>query len=313
MPAPSVLRCYGDGHLALVGEGRPRIDLDPRLPSGADDRDPAVAALPVDFVVLTQGRQAALDDALDLLDARPEAVLVAAPALCDRADRLLDLDGRLVDLGDWDRVSFGGVTVTGLPPSRPGLPGADLLPGMDRLPGVDRLPGMDRLPDPTSLLSEATGTLGRALGGLPLLGGLPGVEGLAAGAWGGAGRAGGERRALHLAVEGGPRVLLAADNLCGASPDRWLDDVAEVLEVDVLVASVAGDRVDGLVHAVRTLKPRRVVLYRDHDPYERAGRSQPMARFVEALEEDAPEVDVVHLRAGEELALLAPAGAELPA
>jgi L-ascorbate metabolism protein UlaG (beta-lactamase superfamily) len=307
MPAPSVLRCYGEGHLALVGEGRPRIDLDPHLPAGLDDRDDALAALRTDFVLLSSGRQRALDDALDLLDASAQAVLVATPALCDRADRLLDLEDRLVDLADWDRVSLGGLTITGLPASRPGLPGADLLPGFDRLPGVDRLPGMDRLPDPTSLLSEATGTLGRALGGLPMLGGLPGAGLL------GADRSGGTRRAVHVEIEGGPRVLLAADNLCGGSPDRWLDEVADALSVDVLVASVAGERLDGLVHAVRTLKPRRVVLYRDHDPYEWAGRSQPMARFVEALEEDAPEVDVVHLRVGEELALLAPAGAELPA
>lgn len=299
MPAPRVLRCYGDGHLALVGEGWPRVDIDPHLPRDGEERDQAVAALPASFVLLTHDGRPAMDAVLDLLEAHPDAVLVASAALCDRADRQLDLRDRLVDLGDWERVTFAGITVTGLPAPRGGVP------GMDLLPGVDRLPGGDRLPDPTSLLSEATSSLGRALGGLPLLGSLgaqaAGLQGVMGGVMGG-----GHRRALHLAVEGGPSILLAADSLCGASPDRWLEELAEELQVDVLVASAGGDRVDGFVHAVRTLQPGRVVLYRDHDPYEWAGRSQPMARFLEALEEDAPQVDLVHLRAGEELALRAP-------
>ncbi len=298
MTQPRVLRCYGDGHLAIVSNDQPRIDIDPVLPSKEDARDQAIGALPAAFVLLTHGGTEALDDALDLLEVKPESVLVASAGLCDRASESLDLDDRLVDLADWDRVRFAGARVTGLPPVRGGLP------------GLGSLPGVESLPDPRSMLSSASDALGRALEALPAVGnlarqgeGLLGGGLLGGGLLGGGLLGGGHRRPLHIAFEGGPSVLFAADNLAGGPADSWLDSLADELDVDLLVAAVAGDRVEGLVHAVRTLAPTRVLLYRDHDPYEGKSRSLPIDRFVAALKEDQPELSVATLRAGDEVVL----------
>lgn len=287
MPAPRTLRCYGDGHLALVSGDQPRVDLDPCLPQDDDARQDALGALDTGFLVLSHGGRNGLDDALDVLDAVPGSVLVASAALCDRAGDQLELEDRLVDVADWDRVRFAGLRLTALPPVRAGLPGAEVLPGADLLP------------DPQGILTQATDTLGRAVSGLPL------VSSLAAQATGlGAVLGGGQRRAFALELDDGPTVLFAGDGLVGGgAPRRWLEDVAEAVDVDVLVASAGGDRVDGLVRAVRELEPSVVVLYRDHDPYDGRHSGLPMARYVEALQEDAPDVKVVHLRAGQELPL----------
>lgn len=277
-PSPIVLRNYGHGHLALVGEARPRIDLDPHLPGDPDDRDAALKALRTDFVLRTGlGR---MDDTLDVLE-EGDAVLVSSPDDCRHADRELELEDRLVDVQGWDRVRFGGLTLTCVPAPRGSLPGAELLPDADRV------------------LGTATDTLGRALGAIPVIGELAGRTG----SLGGMGSAHKSRRALALHLDDGPTLLLAGDTLTGAAARSWLEDIAETVDVDVLVAAAGGDRVDGLVWAVRELKPSRVVLFRDHDPYDNGGRSLPIARFVEALAEDAPDLQVQFLREGEELQL----------
>jgi len=312
MPEPRTLRCYGDGHLALVGDGQPRVDLDPHLPDDKKARDAALGALHTDFVVLTGAGR--FPDALDVMQAG-DAVLVASSEQCDRAARRLDLGDRLVDLESGDRVSLAGLGLQCLPAARGTLPGAEILPQADRLLGPAG-----------EVLGQAGDTLGRALESLPLLGGLAGT-GLAAGP------SHRTRRPLALTLPSGRTVLLLGDSLIGRPRTDWLHELAEALpaealpaealpaealpaealpaeeqasdtvQVDVLVASVAGDRLDGLVQAVRELAPRRVVLYRDRDPYAGGSRNLPMASFVQALAEDAPQVAVHLLHAGQELVL----------
>lgn len=275
MPAPRLLRCYGEGHLALVGPDATRLDIDPRLPD--DDREAAVEALPADVIALTQGG-AGLDDALDLLERWPTAILLAAPRLCDQAARELDLADRLVDLEPGDRIKLPGLRLAALGSAGGGLPG---------------LPLLDRLPDPRDLLGGVG--LTRGLEGLPVVGALARpAEGLLGGA---------HRQGLLVELEGGPSLLLAADNLVDGRAERFLDALDEDEEIDVLVAAVRGEDVGALVRAVRRLEPGRVVLYRDQDPYAGRGPVLPIDRFVAALREDQPTLKVVVLRAGEELDL----------
>ena len=271
MSGTRALRHFGEGHLALVSEGQPRVDVDPRLPEGDDDRDAALGALRTDYLLLTRTDRRHLDDALDVLE-RGDATLIGESSTVEQAERALELDDRAVDVEAWEKVRFAGLTLTVLP-----APAGDLLPDPgELLPG-----GLSGAADMASSMIERT------------MSALPGL-GL------------GLRRHHLVGVlqpEGGPAVLLAGDALVGAAPRRWLDDVKEDVHVDVLVAAAAGDRVDGLVWAVRELHPTRVVLYRDRDPWDDGGRALPIQRFVEALAEDAPDVKVVVLRAGEELDL----------
>lgn len=281
MPQPSAfeLRNYGNGHLALVAGDVPRLDVDPYLPRRRRRRDEALEALQTGIVAIT--RSDAREDVTDVVD-ETGATVVGPRSLTDSIGRELDLEDEAVGLDDWEQIKVGPWRVINLP-ANGGSSVSDLVG------------------QPADMMRNNTELLNRTLRNLPLLGEmnlglgtLPGVGDLMGGG-------GHTRSVLAIELEGAPRVTLMGDSLTGAADRDWLEDLADSVRTDVLVAAVGGQRVDGLVWAVRELDPRQVVLYRDHDPYEKSQPGLAMARFIEALEEDAPEVIVQHLRDGETL------------
>lgn len=287
--ATLALRHYGRGHFALLGADE-RIDIDPRLPDGRGRAHAAhtlAQALGGGFVVLTQSDAPLLDDAAQVLDSG-EVDVLSTPAVLDALDTRIDLTDLAEDLELWRTVRFAGVALQALP-----QPATGVLPG---------LPGMGGLPAPTQVLGDAASLLRQTLGAVPLMGdtlrrgpdllqGMPLPTGAGARS----------RLSVHVTLSDGLRVLFVGDALGGPAPRRWLEDLASELDVDVLVAAVHGERVDGVVWAARELDPQQVVLYRDRDPYESGGTALPVRRFVEALQEDTPERSVVVLREGQEL------------
>ncbi len=101
----------------------------------------------------------------------------------------------------------------------------------------------------------------------------------------------------------GTTVFHAGDGFVGAQVDEALDAVMHLPSPDVLVAAADGERVEGVVQAVRELAPKKVVLYRLGDPYAGGAPNAPIRRFIAALEEDSPEVEVVFLRQGTKVGL----------
>ncbi|MEO1273759.1 MAG: hypothetical protein AAFX99_37260, partial [Myxococcota bacterium] len=105
-----------------------------------------------------------------------------------------------------------------------------------------------------------------------------------------------------LDLDHGPTVALFGLGLIGSRPDlEWLDDIAELADIDILLAAAEGERVEALVWGTRLLSPEVTLLYRQSDPYDpdRTRPAVPIQRFMEAIEEDSPEVEVDHLRPGD--------------
>jgi hypothetical protein len=268
---------YGSGHLALVGEGLPRVDFDPALPAKKKKRDDALEALTTDVIVVTRGDSDARQDAIDAVDGT-HALLVGPSALTNPIDKELDLGEGVLDLDDWERGKAGPWRFLHVP-----SPGRGLV--------------NDLIGSPTDIF-QTSEFMGRTLSSLPMLGdlsrGLPSSMGM--------GRSSATRAVVVVDREGAPTVAFLGDALTGAADRDWIEDVAETVKPEIVVAAVHGAKLDALVWAVREWGPKQVVLYRDHDPYEDSD-GLPMARFLDALSEDAPDVAVTHLRTGERLAL----------
>lgn len=235
----------------------------------------------VDYVLQTQSHPDVQDGIEFTLDERPESLLVAPPAACGRVQRALDLpEDRLLDLQAWERARSELVRITALPTPVPTL--GDLGPAFG-----GPLPG-----DPLRLASDL-------LRNLPFAGTLEAAAGLAG---------------LHtnqgfaLELTDGPTIAFLGEALAGRPPRRWLEDIGDVVTPDVLIAAASGPLVEGLVWANRELKPRLVLLYRARDPYGQDALfpALPMNRFIEALQEDAPDVEVLHVRKGDRYVFEAP-------
>lgn len=256
------LKYEGHGAWTLTRGEAVTLALDPARARGRRQQ----AAPEADFVLVSEATPAILEEALDRLE-ETQATLIASPEVCDVAARELELpEARLMDLEGWGRARCAHFRITALPLTAAASAGWTRgLPGLDTLRG---LPG----------LSELGAALGQAVGAssTPVLGFL-------------------------IELEGGPRVLFASAALCGPPDVPLLEAIAELSEVDVLVAGVEGPSVEGLVWAARVLAPETVLLYRRGDPYAlgKASQSLPMRRFIDALEEDDPELGVEHLRDGD--------------
>jgi hypothetical protein len=105
--------------------------------------------------------------------------------------------------------------------------------------------------------------------------------------------------------EGHPSVLHLADGVHGGTPESELKEIASTCKPDVLVIQVDGQDLQPLVRAVRILTPETVLLYRSRDPYAspRRARTLPISSFVAALEEGAPDVEVLVLQPGDAFVL----------
>lgn len=271
--AGPALQHHGNGSFSLT-HGELAIVVDPRA---SRRREPEIPEA-VDYVLQTQHHADVQQGVEITLERRADSVLVGPPSSCGRAQRALDLpEERILDLQAWERAKSELVRITALP--------APVLGDLGGLPGG--LPG-----DPLRMVSEV-------LRNLPFAGTVEaaaGVLGL------------GTVQGYGLELTDGPSIVLLGEMLAGRPPRRWLDDVADVVRTDVLVAAATGPMVEGLVWANRVLQPRLVLLYRARDPYgpDSLVPALPMGRFVEALEEDAPDLEVVHLRDGERYVFEAP-------
>jgi hypothetical protein len=237
-----------------------------------------------DFVLLADPGEGAFDEVLDVLEGS-DAVLIGPPGRCDDASR--ELGGKpesYMDLvpGESARCAVFGVTAVG-------TDGGGALPGFNEVTstvsGVGRTFGLHAEP-PVGLTD--------------MLGKLPFMSALSSFRMGSQAKLG-----YLLSFEGGPNVLVAGEAFVGAPDLAMLDEVSELDEVDVLVAAADGDDVGGLIWGVREMEPKTVVLYRTRDPYGLGSRrpALPIRRFVEALDEDSPDTEVVFLRKGKSHAL----------
>lgn len=252
------------------------------------------------------------DDALDVLD-DCDATMVASPRICRVASRELGLArDRTVDLEEWERATDGGLRITALPMSasigmeRAIDEGTSLLRDMGNVfPGGTR--GIPLLSSGMTLIDDGLRNVTRALDGVAViqqprsLGRVGEMVGVDVGSIGG-GRPG---LAYLFEIDGYPNVLHLADGVHGGMDEEDLEDIADVAAPEVLIAHVGGRDVEPLVRAVRILEPATVLLYRSRDPYAagRRSRTLPMSSFVGALEEDAPDTEVFHLRQGDSYVL----------
>ena len=280
----------------VVDGGSFTVVVDPRAGRKRRFRVPERA----DYVVLTGAGADEVDGAADVLDQHGEALLIGPRSACRAVAHEVELsEESLLDLEPWERVRNDDLRVTALdapgpvPMPRfgtdlPPLPFPQLRGGRDVLdPGrfLDTAGLMGGAPNPFLLV-------GRALRQVPMGGGMDLMDEVVGGA---------TAQPVILELAGGPSVAFLGDSI-GIRPDLgWLEDVAETGSIDVLVVAAGGARVHGVVWAVRKLQPKLVLLYRASDPYavERPMPAVPMARFIEALEEDAPDVEVVALRDGD--------------
>jgi L-ascorbate metabolism protein UlaG (beta-lactamase superfamily) len=257
------------------------------------------------------------EDVLDVLDAC-DATFVGSHRLTRFVSSELGLKkSRLLDLEPWERASEAGLRITALPISASiGMENAieegtsivrdisNIFPrGATRIPLLGAaLPLFDNgMRNATRLLQGVT-SIGqpRAFG---RVGDMLGVD---------VGQITGGRPGLGFLFEldGFPSLMHLADGVHAATSDDDLDDIADVAEPDVLVMHVSGMDVEPVVRAVRTLRPKTVLLYRSRDPYAagRRGQTLPISSFIGAIEEGAPGTEALHMRKGDAyiLAAIAP-------
>ncbi|MEL6341589.1 MAG: hypothetical protein AAFV53_00555 [Myxococcota bacterium] len=275
--AELLIRHHGRGHISLTLADRVRVDVDPGRTRGAD------------YVLLTSDATDRFEDALDVLSSS-SAALIATPALADAAARTLSLGDRAVDLDDFERVRDADVRITALSaPPRPRGP---------RMfsPITDNLP-MD--PMNASVMGVGPRMILDAAMGLPVFGEMVRAGGQMLNTPGGD-----TARGYTLEFfNGGPTVSVMGASLIGCPDRSWLDTLNDAGRPDVMLATIGGDAVEGVVWAVRAMAPAAVVLFRDHDPYDGQGDNLPAQRFIDALREDAPNVEVSFLRRGDGYAI----------
>lgn len=250
----------GQGWWTLAYGEEVVLQLDPALPRKGRHEAP-----PADFVLLTEGDDATLEDALDLLEAHPDAMLVASPEVCAEAARLQELPPeRFMDLKPWGRARGAHLRITAVPlriPQRTGLP----VPGIE---AVQRL--MPRLGGLEAALRPPFASARDILGYL-------------------------------LTFQEELRVLFVSAAFAGRAEVELLKEIATRSQVDLLIAAVEGSSVEGLIWATRILEPRAVLLYRRDDPYALGAADQnlPIRYFIDALAEDDPELEVEVLGEGD--------------
>lgn len=275
--AELLIRHHSGGHLSFSLDAQTRLDVDPRKRRRR--------RLNTDYVLLTTDNADVYEDALDVLETN-DATLVCAPALAQAADRELKLGERAVDLGAFERVRSAHVRVTALP-APPAARASMFSPIGDNLP-VNPMEMQFMGVGPRALLQMAMG--------LPVIGGAVRAGGDMIGA--ATPPAALQGYTLNF-LNGGPTVSILGETLAGRPDRRWLDSLNDAGSPDILMAAAAGSNVEGVVWAVRELKPDAVLLYRVHDPYDGHTDNLPIGRFVDALQEDAPTVEVTHLRSGD--------------
>ncbi len=263
-------------------------------------------------IVLATSMTPWFEDVLDVLD-DGDATFVATPRLCRMASRELGLErDRTLDLEPWERASEEGLRITAMPISGSiGMEsaideGASLARDIGSIfPSPSR--SLPLLGSTITLLDDGVRNVTRVVDGFGVIrrprslgrvGDLLGLD---------MGRLVGGRPGLGYLIEidGYPSVLHLADGVHLTTEEEDLEEMAEVQRPDVAIVHVGGSDVEPLVRAVRILEPRTLLLYRSRDPYAagRRERTLPMSSFVGAVEEDAPDTDVIHLRPGDAFVL----------
>lgn len=292
------LTYHGDGDFALSAADAWSVRIDPCLVVARDGQRVRLRRPePSTYVVCSDSREGVAWDALELLEAS-DATLIAPASVCDTidAERAVEPD-RLVDLAPWERLRSGYLRITSFPIASPASGGllGNLSRGAQTLTGNLTRP-LSRMAQP---LTQAAGvrnapSLGGLLSSIPMLGDMVAAP---------LGFAGASSTSLGwvFELEHGTTVVHASTGLAGRPDADMLDDLASFTQADILVAAAEGDHVEGLIWATRALRPHTVLLYRHTDPYSAdADRpALPIQRFIEALHEDAPDVDVEFLRPGD--------------
>lgn len=286
------LSYHGGGFIEALHQGV-RIFVDPVFSETRRGRRSRGETRPCDYVLVSHISDG-FEDALDLLDDHDCATLVGSMDTCRTARRELRLDrDRTLDLEGWERASDGDVRITALPIAVPTPASA----GLGWAQGVGDVfeAEVSRMFARSPLAALPTRGM-RALSRMPF--GL------------GGGRAVGEA-ALGFCVElGGTVVVLLGQGVHDATDERDLEDIADLGAVDTLALEPTGS-VGAVVRVVRVLEPKRVCLYRAHDPYGRgrralalAGGGMPLSAYVDAIVEDqGGRVEARTLKPGDTVAL----------
>lgn len=249
------------------------------------------------------------EDVLDALD-EGTATFIGSPRITRFVSQELGLRGsRLLDLEPWERASEKGLRITAFPiwasigMERSIREGSAILRDVTNVfpQGPRDLPLMRNarsmidfgVRGVTQLLGTIStlGNQSRALGNVgeafnfdmgQLTGGRPGLG-------------------YVIELEGFQTLMHFADGIHAGTSDDDLEDIADACEPDVLTLHVGGRDVEPYVRAARILRPKTILLYRSKDPYAagRRGQTVPMSHFIGAIEEGAPESEVLQLRRGE--------------
>jgi hypothetical protein len=285
---------HGGGFVELAFDGI-EVFIEPSFSSTRRGRRQRAETRKCDYVFVSRLGEH-FDDALDVLEDHDASVLVGPAHACRTARDELRLGrGRTLDLEAWERARDDAMRVTAVPifapsPFDDGLSLAEEL--ADSVVGLGRI--MEDLPIASSTIRQLR-SLSRAprAGGLALQAGRPGLGWL-------------------FQLASGESILHLANGVHEGTDERDLEEVAEISDVDVLVAEATGASVAPIVRATRILAPRAVLLHRSEDPYRRGRRSQalPVTAFADAVGEDQDDdVEAVALRAGDRYIVPAPAPA----
>lgn len=298
------LAYHGNGFIEATHKGV-RVFVDPVFSQTRRGRRARAETRPCDFLLVSHVGDA-FEDALDLLEDQDSATLVGSMDACRTARRELRIDReRTLDLEEWERATDGDVRITALPITLPTPASAGL--GWAQNVGEAVEAEFSRMLARSPLAALPTRGM-RALARMPLgrgFGGAPTVG----------------EAALGFSLElGDATVVLLGQGVHDATDERDLEDIADLGAIDTLALEATGS-VGAVVRAVRVLEPKRVCVYRAHDPYGRgrralalAGGGMPLSAYIDAISEDqSGRVEARALKPGDTIALRAngtPAKAE---
>lgn len=286
------LSYHGGGFIEALHQGI-RVFVDPVFSQARRGRRSRGETRACDYVLVSHISDS-FEDVLDLLEDHDSATLVGSMDVCRTARRELRLDrDRTLDLEGWERARDADVRITALPATLPTPASAGL--GWAQGVGDAVEAEVSRMFARSPLAALPTRGL-RALGRMPFgLSGTPAVG----------------EAALGFSLElGGATVILLGQGVHDATDERDLEDIADLGAIDTLALEATGS-VGAVVRAVRILAPKRVCLYRAHDPYGRGrralalgGAGLPLSAYVDAIGEDeGGRVDARTLKPGDTLAL----------
>jgi hypothetical protein len=290
------LSYHGGGFIEAFHKGI-RVFVDPVFSQTRRGRRSRGETRGCDYVLVSHVGDA-FEDTLDLLEDHDSASLVGTMDACRTARRELRLDrDRTLDLEHWERATDADVRITAIPITLPTPASA----GLGWAQGVgDALEAeVSRMLARSPLAALPTRGM-RALSQMPMGRGFAGAPAVG-------------EAALGFSLElGDATVVLLGQGVHDATDERDLEDIADLGAIDTLALEATGS-VGAVVRAVRILEPKRVCMYRAHDPYGRgrralalAGGGMPLSAYVDAIAEDqGGRVEARTLKPGDTIALRA--------